>query len=348
MISLNTDHLSGFIRYLQVLKGLSTASVEVYCSKVKEFFAWLEGNDDVKPVEEITRPDIERYLEWCYYKGNSNQTRHTKLTALDQFFRYLLYEKIISADVTAEIPKPKIFSRRLQTFTREEVLNFFRAVDITTEKGLRDVCIFILAVFCGLRISELYRLRLGDIIEDEGAYDIAIPEDIGKKHHSRTIWLWKSPSAFIRAYVTVRINHGAKINDTFFISYRFRRPSTRPLDASALNLLLSTYAKRAGIRKTRITWHMFRATHANDLQHVEGFTLPAIMERLGWKDLSTAGRYLVRRERIHRLYQSLYQYWLEFNKLWKGEQQNDDNGKNLNVAGSHGAAHGGNTVDGKS
>lgn len=341
------NHLPGFTRYLQVLEGLSPISVDVYCAKVKEFIAWLEGNDNVKPAAEITRRDVELYLEWCYYKGNSNQTRHTKLTALGKFFRYLLYEKAIPADITAEIPKPKVFSRRMQTFTREEVLNFFRAIDITTEKGLRDCCIFILAAFCGLRISEIYRLRLGDLIEDEGSYDIAIPEDIGKKHHSRTIWLWKSPSAFIRAYITVRINHGAKINDTFFVSYRFRRASTRPLSSSSLNALLDTYAVRASIRKSKITWHMFRATHANDLQHVEGFVLPAIMERLGWKDLSTAGRYLVRRERIHKTYQSLYQYWLEFNKLWKGEG-NADNGKNLTAAGSPGAVHGGNTVDGKS
>lgn len=336
------NHLSGFIRYLQVLEGLSPKSVEVYCAKVKEFFAWLEGNDNVKPAGEIVRQDIEQYLEWCFYKGNSNQTRHTKLTALGKFFRFLRYEKEIPEDITAEIPKPKIFSRRMQTFTKEEVLNFFRVIDIMNEKGVRDCCIFILAAFCGLRISEIYKLRLGDIIDDGNNLDIAIPEDIGKKHSSRTIYLWKVPAAFIRSYMTIRITQGAKVSDPFFVSYRFRRPSTKPLDAGSLNVVLRTYSRRAGIRKSKITFHMFRATHANDLQHIRGYTMPAIQERLGWKDLSTAGRYLVRRERIHRTYNSLHEYWSEFRQIWtkKNTEGGEDVHSNNDAAGSAGESGG--------
>jgi integrase/recombinase XerD len=340
------NHLPGFTRYLQVLEGLSPKSVEVYCAKVKEFFAWLEGNDNVKPVEEITRHDIEHYLEWCFYRSNSNQTRHTKLTALGKFFRYLRYEKIIPDDITADIPKPKIFSRRMQTFTKEDILNLFRAIDITIEKGVRDCCIFILAAFCGLRISEIYKLRIGDIIDDGNNFDIAIPEDIGKKHSTRTIYLWKIPAVFIRSYITIRITQGAKVGDPFLVSYRFGRPSTRPLDAGALNAILKTYARRAGLRKSKITFHMFRATHANDLQHIEGYTLPSIQERLGWKDLSTAGRYLVRRERIYRTYRDLHKYWIEFRQIWA--KQNTEGGgdvhsSNNDAAGNAGES-GGNAV----
>jgi len=314
---------------------------------VKEFSAWLEGNDNVKPAAEISRQEVEHYLEWCYYKGNSNQTRHTKLTALGKFFRYLRYENTVKEDITANIPKPKIFSRRMQTYTKEDVLNIFKAISIETEKGLRDCCIFILASFCGLRISEIYKLRLADIIDNSGDLDIAIPEDIGKKHSSRTIYLWKAPAFYIRSYLNVRISQGAKENDRFLVSYRFRRPSGRPLDAGALNEMLKKYAARAGIRKSRVTWHMFRATHANDLQHIEGYTLPAIQERLGWKDLSTAGRYLVRRERIHKNYKSLHAYWIDFTKVWtKGgsDGNNSSDGQSHNTAAGSGG-HGGNAIE---
>lgn len=340
-----TNYLPGFIRYLQVLEGLSPKSVEVYCAKVKEFFAWLEGNDNVKPVEDITRQDIEHYLEWCFYRGNSNQTRHTKLTALGKFFRFLRYEKVISEDITTDIPKPKIFSRRMQTFTKEDILNLFRAIDITTEKGVRDCCIFILAAFCGLRISEIYKLRIGDIIDDGNNLDIAIPEDIGKKHSSRTIYLWKVPAAFIRSYTTTRITQGARPVDPFLISYRFRRPSGRRLDAGSLNSILKDYARAAGLRKSKVTFHMFRATHANDLQHIRGYTMPAIQERMGWKDLSTSGRYLVRRERIHRTYNSLHEYWIEFKQIWTKQhtEGGEDVHSNHDAAGSAGES-GGNTV----
>lgn len=322
-----TDHLAGFARYLQVLEGLSPKSVEVYCSKVKEFFTWLDGSGNAKSksVEDITRQDIEQYLEWCFYRGNSNQTRHTKLTALGKFFRFMRYEKTIPEDITSEIPKPKIFTRRMQTFTKEEILNFFRAIDITAEKGIRDCCIFILAAFCGLRISEIYKLQLGDIIDDGKTLDIALPEDICKKHTSRTIYVWKAPAMFIRQYVLIRLSHGAKIFHPFLITYKNKKPSQKRMDAGAIDHVIKTYAVKAGIRKMKITCHMFRATHANDLQHIKGYTLPAIQERMGWKDLSTAGRYLIRRERVHKIYNSLHEYWIEFTKIWKGDKDADRN-----------------------
>jgi len=52
------------------------------------------------------------------------------------------------------------------TFNRDEVLRFFAQCDITTEKGLRDVCILILAAFCGLRMSEIIKIDLNDVIDD--------------------------------------------------------------------------------------------------------------------------------------------------------------------------------------
>lgn len=309
----------------------------------------MEGNDNQKPITEITRQDIEGYLEWCYYKGNGNQTRYTKLTALSKYFRYLKYENIIPEDITLNIPKPVIHNRRMQTFMKEDILNFFRAVDITTEKGLRDVAVFILAVFCGLRIGEICGLKLNDIIDDGKDIDIAIPESLGKKHASRTIYLWKAPAMFIRQYILIRLNHGAGSESPFLITYKNKRPSQNFLSACDVNNLIKAYAAKAAIRKTKLTCHMFRATHANDLQHIEGYTLPAIQDRMGWKDLSTAGRYLIRRERIHRTYKSLHAYWIEFAQIWDKRGKDADSNNEQSAANGEvtGSDEQGGSIDGK-
>lgn len=341
-------HLQGFTRFLQVLEGLSEISVVSYRQKVEEFLAWMEGNDNVKPVTDISRQDIEGYLEWCYYKGNGNQTRYTKLTALGKYFRYLKYENIIPEDLTLEIPKPVIHNRRMQSFTKEDVLNFFRVIDITTEKGLRDVAVFILAAFCGLRVSEICKLQLRHIIDDGKTMDVDIPPEIAKKHHHRTVILWKAPAMFIRQYVLVRLNQGAKSESPLLVTYKYQRPSGRPLFSRAVDRLIKRYADKAGIRKTKISCHVLRATHANDLQHIRGYTLPAIMERMGWKDLSTAGRYLIRRERIHKTYNSLHEYWIDFPKVWSREDKRgkDDNSSNEQTHANAGSAgDGGNAID---
>lgn len=308
------SHLPGFQLSLKVLEGLKDSSVKAYSEKIKEFNAWLGGNDIPADPAALTHKDIEKYLEWCFYQGNSNQTRYTKLTALSKLFRYLKYEEIIPEDITINIPRPVLSKKLMLTFTREEVLRFFSAVDITKEKGQRDVCILILAVFCGLRMNEIITIDLNDVIDDGKDIDINVK---GKKDHDRQVYLWKSPGIFIRQYLMIRISHGARGSDPFLVSYSKSKFKGRRLTAASIDRLIKQLAVKAGIRKAEIHAHMFRATHANDLQHIKGYRLPAIQERLGWKDLSTAGRYLVRRERIHREYNSLYDYWKEFNTLWK-------------------------------
>jgi integrase len=195
----------------------------------------------------------------------------------------------------------------------------FRTVDIVTEKGLRDACLIILAAFGGLRVGEISKLRTGDIIQEGEDIDIAIPEDIGKKHQSRTVFLWKSPSRLLLRFLSIRMSQGAKPEDPFLVSYRHGRPTRRALGSSDIDHIVKITAQKAGVHKTRVTPHMFRATHANDLQRIRGYALPSIQERMGWKGLSTAGKYLVRRERLHKIYRNLHEYWIEFNSLWRIE-----------------------------
>ena len=315
------NHLTGFQRSLRVLEGLQESTVNAYSQKVEEFLRWLQGNDITTEPAGLTRKEIELYLEWCFYRGNSNQTRHTKLTALSKFFRYLKYENIIHEDVTANIPKPKITKRLMQAFIKDEILRLFSQIDHTTEKGTRDICILILAAFCGFRVSEIYNLNISDIIDDGKDIDFNIIDS--KQGGSRRVYLWKSPGAFIRQYYIIRIGQGAGIHDPFLVSYRWRSATGRRLTAGPIEILIKKLALKAGIKRPAIKTHMLRAAHANSLQHVKGYGLPQIMHRLGWKHMSTAGEYLVERERIHRTYNSLYEYWIEFNHIWKNKEENN-------------------------
>ena len=133
-----TTHLSGFERYLRVLKGLQAESANRYCSHVDEFMAWRAGNAQTTSIASIQpqelQQEVEQYLYWCFMKGNANTTRLTKLTALQNYFRYLVYSGAIAADPTENIPKPSAESAALIPFTRAEVHNLFGAIDPSTGK----------------------------------------------------------------------------------------------------------------------------------------------------------------------------------------------------------------------
>jgi site-specific recombinase XerD len=194
-------------------------------------------------------------------------------------------------------------------------------------------------------MSEIIKIDLNDVIDDGKDIDINVK---GKMKHDRRVILWKVPGSFIRQYLMIRISQRARGSDPFLVSYNWSKPKGRRLTSAAIDRLIKNLAKGAKIRKAEIHAHMFRATHANDLQQIRGYTLPAIMERLGWLDLSTAGRYLVRRERVHREYNSLHEYWKEFSRIWRKEEGTDD----VNASGDNGGdaaaapyGHGGGAIE---
>ena len=336
------EQLDKFEQHLRILKGLMASSTGRYRAHAAEFFAWRAGNDmnspfvDMEPLEQ--RQEVEQYLYWCYRKGNANTTRLTKLTALQNYFRYLVHSGELAADPTENIPKPQADSAAMLTFNRPEVLRLFGAIDISTEKGLRDVVFLALGAFTGFRVSEITKLNIEDVLDDGDQIELSIPKTKKKAH--RTVWIWKAPGAYVRALLLARLNQGARIGDPLLVSYlkNGRHRGNRRLTSCSCDRLLKTLAARAGIRKAAVKTHMLRATHANDLQNIRGYGLPQICERMGWKHFATAERYLVRRERIHRIYNNLHEYWIDFTKIWSKKEDANADCRNADTTGAPGGS----------
>lgn len=321
--TINT-HLDGFVRDLTVFDGLSASSVAIYRRLVQEFFTWLAGNDDQRPVDQLTRQTVEEYLAWCFYRGNGNQTRRTKLIALKRYARFLRRQGLIPVerDFTDDIPKPKIRKKFIQTFTSEEHQAFFRAIAPGTEKGLRDAVIFILAGFCGLRAGEIWQLRLEHIQDDGKLIDIQVPDDIAKQggrgSSGRTVDLWAVPSRDVRRYVAIRYRQGARSEDPLLVTYRHKRPSLLPLSDSMLDEIVKYYAARAGIQKAKISLHQFRATHLSGCRHIAGFDTSAIAQRAGHANIATTDRYMPDRRRLTgKPSPSFAAYYRWYEKVWE-------------------------------
>jgi len=317
--------LDGFERHLRILRGLVPSSVRAYRRHVEEFRAWRAGN--VMEDGPATRQDIEGYLQWCFCRNNSNSTRTTKVVALQNYFRYLVYSGVRPDDPTETLPRPRATRPLMQTFNQDQILKMFGAIDITREKGLRDAVFLILGAFAGFRVSEITAFKIEHIQDDGKDIDLIISRS--KRGSSRTVYLWKAPAMFLRLLLEARLAAGARIGDPLLVGYykNGRPQGNRRLSTKALDSLLKKIAARAGIRKPAIKTHMLRATHANDLQHVRGYRLPSIMQRLGWQNADTAFRYLVRRERIPTEYPSLHSYWIDFGRVWTNGDSTDDSSR---------------------
>lgn len=313
-------HILGFERHLRTQLGLKDITVSTYRKTVTDFFLWRSGQDSGRAVSCPRRQDVESYLEDCFYRrNNKNFTRSTKLTALRKFFWYLVREGVMEDNITDYISRPKTHRSFVRNFTREEILKLFSVIDPGTEKGLRDIVILILGAFAGLRIGEIIRLNVDDVIDEGGNVYVNI---IKTKHGAnRVVKFWKAPSLFLLQWLTIRLSRGAGKDGPYLISFRKGdNPRASRPTAAGLNRLIKGYAIAAGIRKPVVTMHMLRATHASDLRHIEKYDVFAIAKRLGHIDIATTGRYIPAWDRVNKLYPSLAAYWRDFKQIGREEK----------------------------
>jgi site-specific recombinase XerD len=143
------------------------------------------------------------------------------------------------------------------------------------------------AYACGLRVSELVRLRVEDI--DSGRMQVAVRQGKGAKE--RRVPLSKNLLALLRDY------------------WRAERPGSwlfpggrenRPLTVSLVQRLCQRTRERTRLKKP-VTPHSLRHSYATHLLEA-GVDLPTIQKLLGHGSLSSTMRYLhVRSERLLEL-----------------------------------------------
>ena len=160
--------------------------------------------------------------------------------------------------------------------TLDESKRLLEAVDGVNKE--RDYCILCLFLNCGLRISELVGLNMGDVQPD-------CLRVLGKGSKERMVYLNDAARAAIDAYLPVRRNMAAQGCDALFVSNRRKRMSTDSVHAMVKKTLL-----KAGLDPDKYSSHKLRHTAATlMIQH--GVDVRTVQEVLGHEHLNTTEIY---------------------------------------------------------
>ena len=153
--------------YIKLEKRLSENTVESYMRDLRQFAHFILRFYDVPP-RKVEAPMIERYLALLYDQGREKTSQARALSGIRSFYNYLMLTDVIDSTPTQFIDTPK-FGRHLpDILTVEEIDRIVAAVDTSTVKGRRDSAMLEVLYSCGLRVSELTSLRLGDLFFGEG------------------------------------------------------------------------------------------------------------------------------------------------------------------------------------
>ncbi|MCQ2291770.1 MAG: site-specific tyrosine recombinase XerD [Bacteroidales bacterium] len=267
-----------FKQYLIFEKGLSPKSVEAYLHDV----ALLETFLEEKKMEEATREDCQAFLKAIYERGVAPRSQARILSGIKAFYRFLLYDGVLTENPTELLDAPKIGLHLPDVLSIEEIEAIISVIDLSTPEGHRNRAMVEVLYGCGLRVSELITLRLSNLFFTEGFVKI-----VGKGNKERYVPIGSTAQKMVKLYVegaraTLKIKKGEE--DYVFLN---RRGSH--LTREMVFMLVKKWAKEAGVEKS-ISPHTFRHSFATHL--VEGGAdLRAVQQMLGHESITTTEIY---------------------------------------------------------
>ena len=269
-----------FVAYLALERNLADASIRAYLADVTAFIHALEKSGVEQPGD-IRRSDILDFLEASSEEGLETTTVARRLIAIKIFFRFLVHQRRIPADITDVMEGPRL-SRILPGYLSvEEVEKLISACGRRDVLEQRNRTIIELLYATGVRVSELAGLMLENIRFDRNILIV-----IGKGDKQRIVPFGRPARRSLVKYLEQVRPQLDKSGATpaVFLSVR-----GHALTRARIWGIVRETARRAGIQRA-IYPHMLRHSFASHLLK-GGADLRVIQEMLGHADIATTQLY---------------------------------------------------------
>ncbi len=303
------NHISDFLDYLEVERGLSNNTQINYARYLKKFSLWIKikNKENLLP-HELTTDDIWNYrLYLARYidrknKPLSKQTQNYYLIALRSLLSYFSDKDIqsIPAD-KIKLPKDAQKEKSIKFLTLDQIERLLTAPTTSDAQGLRDRAILETLFSTGLRVAELAALNVEQFKNIKNVNDLEITV-IGKGNHPRTVYFSERALSWIKKYLDTRDDDYKAL----FINYRSRKDSDKRLTVRSIERIVKHYSTLANV-PFFTTPHTLRHSMATDLLN-QGVDLRIIQEFLGHRNISTTQVYThvtnKKLKDVHRKYHS--------------------------------------------
>lgn len=263
--------------YMRLEKHLSRNTIESYMRDLSQFAHFVLLHYDVPP-RKVERGMIGRYMEWLYDHGREKSSQARSLSGIKSFFNFMLLNDMIESSPAETVEAPKAGRPLPDTLSTDEIDRLISSIDPSTPKGLRDRAIIEVLYSCGLRVSELCDLKIGDLFFGEGYIRI-----IGKGDKQRLVPVSGVARDRIQLYLETR-RSARRSEDTLFLNNRGKQ-----LTRVMIFTIIRQAAVRTGLDK-KISPHTFRHSFATHLLE-GGANIRQVQELLGHENILTTEIY---------------------------------------------------------
>ena len=277
-----------FLDYLQNIKKYSDNTIINYEIDIDRYEKFLKINN--KKINNIKYKDVLDFIS--YIKNNHKSTSINRcLSSLRSYYNYLLKENIVDTNPFKLVNSMKKEKKLPEYFKYNEYVELVNSIDINSNLGIRNRCIFEVLLCTGCRCSELVNIKLCDI--DLNNREIKV---LGKGNKERIVYLGSYAIDSLNMYLGVRDELSKKDNKYLFVNHLGNKLTTRGIRDIIDKILLKSSLN------LKITPHTFRHSFATMLLN-EGCDLKSVQELLGHVSLSTTSIYThVSNEELKRVY----------------------------------------------
>ena len=290
-------HVDSFLDMLTTERGAAMNTRHAYWRDLADVSMYLKTKRNTD-VDRANAEDLKAYLkdlaEKTHVKGANKskiavRTVARRLSALRQFYRYLVSENARQDDPTSTIESPKQGRTLPKTLSESEVSQLIKTAAASGgPESTRLVCLLEMLYATGLRVSELVGLPLSALGEDNQFVMIA-----GKAGRERMVPLSDPAQKALKKYMDLRKQfigsdeQKARQEKWVFPS---RTSDSGHLTRQRFAQLLKDLARAANLDEERVSPHILRHAFATHLLS-NGADLRSVQKMLGHADIATTQIY---------------------------------------------------------
>jgi integrase/recombinase XerD len=294
------DHLESYLRHVTRRNRRPSTLNSNFTSAT--FFLELIKHNGKARLEEVTRADVEAFIEHEQDRGIKITTIRTRLVCILAFLRYMVEEGVVS---------PEVFGRRIRLQLPEHLPRAMDPDDLRAFLGVidhtRDRAMVLVLLRTGMRIGELLGTKVRDIHLKERRIEIYEGE---KNRLGRVVYLSEDALGALEAWMKQR-----NLCKEYLIYGQGRRGTMTY--ATARNRFM-LYIERAGLSHKGYTVHTLRHTFATELLNA-GMRLECLQVLLGHRSIEETRRYAQLTDKTRE-----EEYFRAISKIERGAIRADD------------------------
>ena len=287
-----------YVRYLEVIAGKSANTAFSYYCDLRGFSRFMKRRKGLVPEDaeikeidpkgldtafwgSVTKEDIYEYLYFLNREcGNKKSSTARRLASLHGFYDYQVNR--LSQDPTASIKPPKQDKVLPKYLTAEQSRELLESTQYQSDFPERDYCMVVLFLNCGMRLSELVGMDLGDIDLEQRQIRL-----FGKGHKERMVYLNDACIEALQLYLKKRNTMEGldpKEKAVFVTRRRKDRISNRRVEQ-----LVTSAMKAAGLKG--FSTHKLRHTAATLMYQTGNVDILTLKQLLGHSSVGTTQIY---------------------------------------------------------